>query len=490
MGLKELLGLADWTQVSNYLREHYLDNPDEKKRREHCARLARLYENRSERDLNVLIEAAFKSEVNRDLRKCLVQWSKWNNVTARIVSEKATVYSAPAQRTVGEDDETYQGFLELIPMDEIMREADTKLALFEQVWIQYRVRVSAGDELEPLVDLIDPSSFWAVHSPKDKTELVAVIIDQSPGVNAKMTDAHYLVWCDTETVQLDARFRVMTETVAEWPIGKMPGLLASMVPPSATQRLLSQEPSADLAAAHDAVSFQNLLLLKESKSVNRQTYASGDVSRAAMGQVADTERMAVLPEGVVTTSVDQGVDLEQFRENAREIVDAAGANHGLPPALLHHEGASSGAEIELRRVPLRELRRKRIPIFRRIERRLCQIQSLVNAVDFKAAAFSAEGFTIDFGEVDAILTEQERDTIFEKRRQLLLTDTVEEERRRNPDLRTNEEAIKRIEARVQNEVMRVALTQVLSKMNGSSGSTPDEQTAEENGADGREETLQ
>lgn len=484
MGLQKLLGLASWLAVGDYLAREYLNNEEEQARRAHCARLARLYKNRSERDLNVLINAAFKSEVNRDLRKHLVKWSKWNNVTERIVGEKATVYSEPATRTVGKaDQQTYRDFLDLLPMDEIMREADRKLALFEEIWIQYRVRVR-DDERTPVLDVVDPSKFWAVHAPGDKTDLIAIIIDQSPS-NGAATDPHYRVWCDDETFLMDARFRVISTSVEPWPLGKMPGVLATMVPPSAKQCLLSQEPSADLAAAHDSVSFQNLLLLKESKSANRQTYISGDVSRATMGQVSDTERDAFLPEGAIPTTVDRGMDLKQFRENSGQIFEDAGANHGLPPSVLHHRDASSGAEVELRRIPIRELRRKRIPVFRRLERRICEIQAMVNPQDLPAFAFSADEFAINFGEVQGILTESEKDDVFEKRRQLLLTDTVEEVMRRDPDLRDKRDAIALIAERVQNEVRRVELQQLLMALNGGTTTAPGDATPQQNGAAGQ-----
>jgi hypothetical protein len=478
MGLQSALGIQDWTAVGKFLSANYLDNESEKARRAHCARLARLYENRAERDLAALVGVAFKSELTKELRKRLVKWSKWNNLTARIVNEKATVYAEPADRHVT-DDRPYQRFLELVPMDEVMRAADRALGLFEDIWIQYRVRENGG-ELEPVVDIINPSQFYAVAAPRDPTKLVAIIIDK--GEKEKDTDERYLVWTDDETLWLDGSFRPITTTAEAWPLGKMPGLLVSMVPPSAKQRLLAQEPSADLAAAHDAVSFQNLLLLKESKSANKQTYLSGDVSKAAMGQPSDTETDVVLPEGVTATTIDRGMNLEQFTKNSREISETAGANHGLPPSVLQHRDSSSGAEIELRRIPIRELRKQRIPILRRAERQLCAIQSLVNGQDLPGYAFKPDGFTIDFGEVQGVLTEQERDAVFEKRRGLLLT--IEEEMRRNPDLRSPEDAIKRIAERVKNEAFRLQMMQVLMALNGGTSSTPGDMTPEQNGAAG------
>ena len=137
-----------------------------------------------------------------------------------------------------------------------------------------------------------------------------------------------------------------------------------------------------------------------------------------------------------------------------------------------------------RRTPLRELRSQQIPVMRRYERRLAEVQSMVNAIDLPAFAFGIDGWGIDFGEVQQPLTEQERDAVFEKRRQLLLTSTVEEERRRNPDLKDDGEAMERIRQRVTDEVMRVVLTQRLQQLNGGTSAVPGDPTPADNGAAG------
>jgi hypothetical protein len=251
-------------------------------------------------------------------------------------------------------------------------------------------------------------------------------------------------------------------------------VLASLRPASAKGRLLDESPAADLVAAHETIWFQNVLLVKESKSANKQTYTSGDVSSAAMGQSADTERETILPEGVTVQAVDRGMDLAQFRENADHVLERAAANHGLPPSVLHQRDASSGAEIHLRRVPIRELRRERILVMRQIERQIAMVQSAVNVNDLPEFAFKMDGWGVDFGEVQQPLTEMESDQVFEKRRQLGLTNTLEEIRHRNPDLRSDAEAEAVLKSNIATETKRIALMRELQALSGSMGSSTED----------------
>lgn len=443
MGIRETLGMgsqASWTYVGDYLRDHYIKNASDKARRDDARKRDAYYEGGGDDHIKRFIYLAFEDALTRKLRSDLIGFAKWNNVLRRVAHELATVYSEPATRKA---DDRYQKFLELIDTDAVMREVDQKLAIHCDVWIQYRVRSKTK---EPVLDVVSPSMFWAVSDPNDRTDLLAIVLDQTPPRVNRAT-ACYRVWTADETFQLDHECRVIVSSVEPNTLGRLPGVLASTRPATAKGRLLDDSPAADLVAAHECIWFQNVLLVKESKSSNRQTYASGDVSAATMGQSADTERETILPEGVTVQAVDRGMDLAQFRDNADHVLERAAANHGLPPSVLHQRDSSSGAEIHLRRIPLRELRRKRIPIMRRIEKQLAEIQAEVNANDLPEFAFSADGWAIDFGEVQQPLTESESLQIFEKERELGLSDNYTEEMRRNPDLKTIADAMEAVDAR-------------------------------------------
>lgn len=488
--LQRILGAATGTAASmdfvcDWLKRTYVENDCEKRRKCEAAIRDAFYENQGDDRIEAMIDIAFASEKNKKLRRDLIPWAKYNNVIGRIVREKATVYRAPAKRRIGAGDQRYQEFLELVMHDQAMRELDRKLALHEDAWIQYRVRVTATGEREPVLDVVSPAMFWAIAHPRDATLLIGIILDQTPAdPAAKGTDPHYRVWTDTDTFMLDRACRLVPGTLEAWPLGRMPGVLATTRLPSTKGQLLAPCASGDLTAAHQAVWFLNVLGLKESKSASKQAVHTGDTSSAIPGQDNDTETDLIMPEGVQSSTLDRGMDLAQFRDMASSVADDVGVNHGVPPTMRKLADATSGVELDLRRIPLRELRTERIPFLRLTERRMMQIEAGVNGRDLEEYAFSPDGWSMDFAEIQEPLSEAERDAIFEKRRELGLTDTIDEIMQRNPDL-TPDQAMELLALHVRRETERVRLMKDLMRLNGSTSSAPGEATPQQNGAQGR-----
>lgn len=476
MGIQQDLGpfygveSLPWMDVGKHIRENYVASQAELARKVEAQKRDEYYEGKGDSFIVSIIATAFKDLRNQKLRADLVGQAKWNNVIKRVSHETATVYGDAPQRRIAGDAEQYKEFLDFAGQDAAMRELDRKLVYHDDVWLQYRVRNG-----EPIIDVVTPASFWAVSDPQDRTRLIAIVIDERPSVGTSLFRPHFRVITASETFTMDGHCNVMPSTITAHGVGRMPGVLVSTRPATSKGRLLSECPAADLVAAHETVWFLNVLLVKESKSATKQTIFSGDTSQAAMGQSSDTESDMVMPEGVNTTTVDRGMDLAQYRDNADHILERAAANHGLPPSVLHHRDSSSGQEISLRRIPLRELRKQRIPIMRRTERILAEIQSKTNASDLPQYAFSIDGWGIDFAEVEQPLTEAEQDQVFEKRRQLGLTDTLEEIRKRNPDLLSDEAAEAVLKGHVEVETKRIAMMRDLMAMSG--GSAPGSQPA-------------
>ncbi len=487
MGLREIIGAAtgggaaSWDAVARHIQDNYLDSKSELERISEAQKRDEYFNGSGEYGIDRMIERAFSDAQTKKLRKDLVSWAKWNNVLARVAGELATVYSEPARRSVANNDAAYQAFLDSFDMDGAMRELDEQLVVHEDVWVQYRVRAASA---EPVLDIITPAKFHAVHDPLDLTKLVAIVMDQKCGDDARK--ARWLVWTADESFHMDGAKRFMSETLKPNPLKRLPGELVSVRPSSAKGRLLAQSPASDLVAAHESIWFLGVLLLKESKSANNQTYVTGDTSTAVTGQTSDTEHEAVLPEGVTVQAVDRGMNLSQFTEIANHILETAAANRGLPPSVLHHRDAASGAEIHLRRIPLRELRKKRIPIMRRAERSLARLMSEANKNDMPSGTFDPTGWGIDFGEVQQPLTEIEQDQVFETRRRLGLTNTVDEIMKRNPDVKDAVEAAAIMEENITRETARVEMQKDLMALNGSTSTAPGEPTPKENGSKGLE----
>lgn len=142
-------------------------------------------------------------------------------------------------------------------------------------------------------------------------------------------------------------------------------------------------------------------------------------------------------------------------------------------------------------------------MFRRIEHRIARVMSLVNGMretlddnldpvlvpgDMPDHAFSVDGWSIDFGEIQQPLTEAERDAVFETRRRLGLTDNYEEEMRRNPDIKSYEDAKRIVSERIKRQTEFVGEQKELMALNGSLGSDTAEPTAKENGQRAQDQT--
>lgn len=452
MSLFSILGTDDPAIVAAWLREKYINNPCETKRRAHAQMLDEFAAGGGDAEMVRVIRLLWTDPKNQKRREAVLAAGidKYDNILARIAQEKATVYNEPAQRKVGNPtNDNYQALQSAMPLDSYMQAADRLLAFHDNVLIGYRVRVKPDGTREPTIDVMSPARFWAIAHPNDPTLLVGVIIDQCGN-----SEAGYRVWTDDETFLLNTKGEVYGAR-EQWPLGKMPFVLCSIYEPGTQPTLLSETPSVDLLSAQKAVRLQDLNLAKESVSASRQTYVSGDTSSTAMGQSADTDGEIFLGEGVSATNLDRGVDTEQYRDNAAHAADSAGANHGVPPTVRSQKDASSGAEIEMRRIPIRELRKKRIPMFRRIEFKLATVMSLVNsnraqvgddgetmiiAGDLPEYAFSTDGWSIDFGEVQQPMTRMEALQAFEKERELGAKDNYEWEMERNPDIKTLDDA--------------------------------------------------
>jgi len=131
----------------------------------------------------------------------------------------------------------------------------------------------------------------------------------------------------------------------------------------------------------------------------------------------------------------------------------------------------------MRMQPLLKLRGERILIMRDVERDLAEVQSIVNANDLQAFSFKTEGWQIDFSEVTEPLSETEKDAVFEKRRQLGLTNTLDELIRRNPDLATREQAKVALDDNITIETARIAKMHEMLAMSGSMGASTEDVAA-------------
>jgi hypothetical protein len=470
-----------WNAVGSYLHAHYLANPAEEARKKRSAERQRFYQCRGDEDMFAMLSQVYKSSEVIELRRQWIEFAKYNNVLRRAVNELATVYSLPARRFVAGADNlaNYHEVLRLCRFDEVAQQINRMAVLHRAVAVRPRMRQMPSGEWQPTIDVCIPANFSAVRDPLDATVLVGITTENdyklsgsiNPGPKWSFDGWH-------ESFAVNSMGMPVESTIAEHGLGRLPWILVTLDPPSGC--LIDSDTGEDLLAAQKAVQFLSILHLKESKSSTVQTVISGDLSRAALGQVNDSDRTGQLPEGTVMNTVDRGVELSQFLEGARHVGETAGANYGIAPAIMRGDSVASADARELQRLPLRELRLQQHVPFREFERELAALLSLVVRGPRPDLAFETDGWGVDFADPQTPLGTKEALEVFEHRRKLTLVSTVDQKVIENPDI-DRAAAKASIQRVIDDEAWRNEAMRPLQQISGSPGAEMPEGT-EQNGA--------
>lgn len=461
---------VDLTAACRYLNAHYWNNEEERCRREKAARRHRFYSSAGNADMETFITNVIKDRTVQQKRIEFIEHAKFNNVLRRVVHELATVYALPATRAVSGDtnNATYQELQRRCRMAEVMLRGN-RLSLLERNIVYYpRVRTLNGKQ-EPVLDLVTPDCFHAIAHPLDPTALIALSLDiKARPMNSERVPAR-IVWTADSYFYVDTNGVPFEMEPTPHTIGRIPALLFSIEPPAGA--LLDQTTGDDLEAAHRAVWFLAILLLKEAKSATKQHVLQGDTTSMARNQAADTDVPIEAPEGTSVSTIDNSMDLAMYLATMKGVFETAAANFGLPPSVLSHSDVQSAEARELQRVPLREIRLQQQIPFRDLERDLADLMSKVYAGTDHA--FTTEGWKIDFADPQTPLGTKDALEVFKQERELGLTSTIAELMRRNPDL-DEEAAGAQLLDYISDELARNRAMRPLQQISGSMGArTPE-----------------
>lgn len=465
-------------EMSSYLAEHYGTEWERDRNQRHALR-DELYRDGGDSKMVSLIEEQFRDPTVRSLRQKWVRYARFNNASRRIVNELATLYSEPAKRHVGTLDDKYQEVLRLVRMDERMVEASRLVNLHRALLVGFRVRDRGGDARDAVLDIVTPTNARAIMHPNDNTLVVAWMIRTSYRTARKADNTPaWTVWSDHESFQLRENLSVIGGSLKPHELDVIPYVPITLGPPA--PGFWPGCEGEDITAAHIAIWFNNILLLKESKSATKQTIITGDGTNTQRGQAADSEVPGELSDGQSATTVDMSMDLAMFSNTTNHILQHVAQNYGLSPAIVEHQGVQSAEARELMRLPLREIRRQQQGPFRQFETSLCFVMAAVLAVDWPAMWFDPTQFRLEYAESETPLDPRGEQDLFEKRRAAGLKSTVEFWMDSHPGA-SREEAMAAIEQNYLDETWRVGRMKELMALNGSTKSEPGEPDAKENG---------
>lgn len=467
-------GTMTLDEVGRYLADHCNQPADIQRNRRHTLR-DELFHDGGDQYMTELVHQQFKDPQVRDLRKAFVPYAKFNNALKRIVNELSTVYAEPAKRRVGKDNDKYQKALDAIAMDEQMLQASRLLNLHRALLIGPRVRLRPDGKREPLIQIATPSIVRAVLHPNDSTEVVGWMIRTdfrtkgilSPPATQAGTPTPdrpaWTLWTDVESMFLREDMTVIGSSYKTHPLGVIPWVPVSLEPPC--PGFWPGMEGEDLVAAHIAIWFANILQLKETKSATKVPVIKGDGTNMARAQAADSEVPTELADGQSLETVDLSMDTQPFRDTADHILENAGHNYGLAKQVLTHAGVQSAQARELLRQPLKERRKQQQMPLRRFETRFVVVLAAVLKADMPELAFDPDGFYIEFGEPEMLLSPADDHNLFLSRREAGLDTTVAQLMRLHPGM-TQEQAEQLLEDNINAEEARILLMRPAAAASG------------------------
>ncbi len=453
-----------WQETAQHLRENYLKNDRELLRIAKFQKRQRLYLGSSESDTEAMIEKVFKNDAVKKKQHEWVSFAKYNNVIRRLIIEQASVYSLPAERTVGivperdpdadqtqedpqydakveafnEQNRRYQEVLRLCRFHEVMQRLNALLLLNRSVVVRPRMRKQPDGKWVPTIDLITPANFHAVRDPIDQTLCVALIFltafQLAKGVKGptwELLTWHERAWFNEAGAIMETNTDG-SSAIEEHNLDRIPAILATIEPPDGC--LIDESTGEDLVAGQESVTFLMVRMLKEAKSATSSTVLQGDLSAATRGQGDDSEIPKSVPEGVTATTLDQGMDFLKFDDCAMRVTRSLGANHGVSMDEMNQATPSSAEGLNLRRIPLSERRQRQHVPFRQIEGDIVELLAVMVAQRRPDLAFTTEGFNVDFADPQTPLGSSEALDVLAKELKLGLTSELRAIMDRNPDL--------------------------------------------------------
>lgn len=471
------------SELSRYLRDHCNRAQDVDRETRHRLREV-LFGDGGVEEMEKRIDRWFEHEENRQRIKRMVADSRFSNVTRRIVTEKSTVYAEPAQRWVGGSEENQRKYADLVErmnLDEENERICQAYNLHRAIIVGPRVRWSSGvpgqGDPDVVLDCHSAATARPVMHPNDNT-LVVAWLTRCERRTVRGALSKPTAWLMTDSVaweELDEDFNPIPESRIEHGFGLMPWIPIT-TGSKAQVDFWPGEEGEDVTSGHLVGWLFHSLMVKETKSTARVPVISGDTTTMARDQALDSVGAIEASEGTSITSIEIGTDVETFIKADDHQLERLANNHGMSIEAIRQQGAQSADARELALAPMRERRKKQVKVFRRYERALAVMVSVVTATMAPDLTYDPDGWRMNFGEPQVVLSKRERLDIFEKERSLGLDNTVAFMMREDPDL-TEESAWDLILKNIDVETERVRAMRELQAASGALGAEVPESKA-------------
>jgi hypothetical protein len=395
-----------------------------RRRKQAAAKRLRLYKNNATFDHEVAINNTFATAAVRAQRKQLIPVAMYQNVTARIVDEVASLYDGMAARA--HDVPAYLEAVKASRWPHIARRAQHYLFLLNHVLLWHHDAKGPKTRFR----IVTPDMFSIIADADDDTHMAGVLMDRTApnlsGVFPSQTVTLEL-WDDTYRYLIGPENRIVSMT--EHGLPRIPGILMHLEEPVGGD-LLEMTNGDDIISAHQAVVLLNVMILRLAKSQGeRQPILTGDGANIAVGQVSDGETPLVIPQGTTAQMLESVTHPDHYLATKKDVLTAVAQTYGLSYEALSYTDDMSGRAFNARRQKLKELRDQQRTRALEHEQQICEL-----------LGYSPKSLKVDFTEQTIPLDAIEEVGLLEQRMRLGIDSAVSYLMRKDPDL-TRAEAI-------------------------------------------------
>lgn len=446
---------------------------DHERRAQMEARL-HLYRDRFKKEVERIIETLYTHAEVKEERLRFVDLVGFLNVPKRITDEVASLYDVPAKRRFA-DEATTEAFSKVereVQLHSVMKEAHRLCFWLNEVLLWHVVRNGKRS-----LRIITPNDFAVIANPKDRLDLVAVLIDTKPAwVPSYIPDGrrmtHFELWDSEVVVRLDADGLPVGNAVAHGQ-GRIPGVLMHSRLP--VESLLNSDVGNDIYAAARAVMFLNLMVVVVSQaSGEKLPLLKGNLAAMTADQPKMAGRPIALPPGVDAEMLDAVTDPEHFLKSCKHVVASVAQSYGMSYeqfTFAETADTASGKAYSVRREKLNELREEQR------QRAMVHEGEVADLL-----GFAGEQLRPDFHEQALPTDPIEEMDLLDRRMNRGLDNPIDWYQRKNPDASYDESKA----FVVKNMAVVMWFFALLRGANISTSDTPESpgKTPEENGADG------
>lgn len=413
-----------------------------------------LFQDDFEMILNETIAVVFEAPEVRDLMIPLVEMSGSNSIVKRVSNEIARpAYSRPPRRSVEGAAEQAKLAKAVADMD-LNRRMDLAARLVvcaNHVFLFVR---AVGGKLA--LDVLTPDMVRVIVDPSEPTKAAGYVYDKRTwDVATQRITLRHVVWDDE--MWCEVMGNQVVGDVHPHSMGKAPWVEIHQRP--RWGKYWDVTTGKDLVAAQKQITLLNALTLKLHKSQGeKQIMAVGETGEIPNDQTLDGQGILTFPPGVQVSVLELQASPEHYLKTKQDVETTIAANYGLSRARLNQEAETSED------FGLMERTAELIAVMKRAELDLFEVVKRVGKSDLPPSEAIAEDakLRVDFAPASVRVDREALLRIRAEEKTQGLRNTIQDIMEDNPEVETDEEALRILDENMRVEALRITRQRALN----------------------------